>query len=210
MLRGSLYLSVAGPGGLVESRPELHTELVMATRGCSWNPFGNKAVIRSWRIPRRTPRISLRGQREASRRIWDRGAPAPERISRNSSTWRAGRVRLRPHAPLPILLGGNWTASRTNPAAGPSRRFIPFRQKRVTQTGLRDAFVELLFGLSAVPFIATANDPARVRSRCGRFHGKDVSYQHACCAGHWFARLDNRPDVWRSFLWPEKRFFGSF
>ena len=30
-----LYLSVAGPGGLVESRPELHTELVMATRGCS-------------------------------------------------------------------------------------------------------------------------------------------------------------------------------
>ena len=56
MLRGSLYLSVAGPGGLVESRPELHTELVMATRGCSWNPFGNKAVIRSWRIPHRTPR----------------------------------------------------------------------------------------------------------------------------------------------------------
>ena len=30
-----LYLSVAGPGGLVESRPELRTELVMATRGCS-------------------------------------------------------------------------------------------------------------------------------------------------------------------------------
>ena len=29
----------------------------MATRGCSWNPFGNKAVIRSWRIPHRTPRL---------------------------------------------------------------------------------------------------------------------------------------------------------
>ena len=31
----------------------------MATRGCSWNPFGNKAVIRSWRIPHRTPRIGV-------------------------------------------------------------------------------------------------------------------------------------------------------
>ena len=38
----SLDLSVAGPCGLVESGPELHTELVMATRGCSWNPIGNK------------------------------------------------------------------------------------------------------------------------------------------------------------------------
>ena len=37
-----LYLSVAGPCGLVESGPELHTELVMATRGCLWNPIGNK------------------------------------------------------------------------------------------------------------------------------------------------------------------------
>ena len=52
---------MAGPGGLVESRPELHTELVMARRRCSWNPFGNKAVIRSWRIPHRTPRISVTG-----------------------------------------------------------------------------------------------------------------------------------------------------
>ena len=34
-----LYLSVAGPGGLVESRPEVHTELVTATRGCSWTPL---------------------------------------------------------------------------------------------------------------------------------------------------------------------------
>ena len=39
-----LRLSVAGPGGLVESRPELHMELVMTTRGCSWIPIGNKAV----------------------------------------------------------------------------------------------------------------------------------------------------------------------
>ena len=67
MLRGSLYLSVAGPGGLVESRPELHTELVMATRGCSWNPFGNKAVIRSWRIPHRTPRITPRPRESPGR-----------------------------------------------------------------------------------------------------------------------------------------------
>ena len=37
-----LRLSVAGPGGLVESRPELHMELVMTTRGCSWIPIGNK------------------------------------------------------------------------------------------------------------------------------------------------------------------------
>ena len=51
-----LYLSVAGPGGLVKSRPELHTELGMATRRCSWNPLGNKAVIRSWRSSHRTPR----------------------------------------------------------------------------------------------------------------------------------------------------------
>ena len=50
-----LYLSVAGPGGLVESRPELRTELSMDAPGCSWNPVGNKAVIRSWRIPLRTP-----------------------------------------------------------------------------------------------------------------------------------------------------------
>ena len=40
----SPYLSVAGPGGLVESRPQLHTELVMVTR-CSWNSIANKAVI---------------------------------------------------------------------------------------------------------------------------------------------------------------------
>ena len=31
----------------------------MATRGCSSNPLGNKAVIRSWRLPHRTPRISV-------------------------------------------------------------------------------------------------------------------------------------------------------
>ena len=55
-----LYLSIAGPGGLVKSRPELHTELGMATRRCSWNPLGNKAVIRSWRSPHRTPRFRRR------------------------------------------------------------------------------------------------------------------------------------------------------
>ena len=48
-------MSVPGPGGLVESRPELHTELVMATRGCSWNSIGNKAIIPTWRTPHRTP-----------------------------------------------------------------------------------------------------------------------------------------------------------
>jgi hypothetical protein len=53
----TLHLSTSGPGGLLESRPELHTDLVMAKRRCSWNPFGNKAVIRSWRTPLRTPSL---------------------------------------------------------------------------------------------------------------------------------------------------------
>ena len=42
-----LRLSVAGPGGLVESRPELHMELVMTTRGCSWIPFATRRLISS-------------------------------------------------------------------------------------------------------------------------------------------------------------------
>ena len=55
-----LRLSVAGPGGLVESRPELHMELVMTTRGCSWIPVATRRLIRSWRIPHRTPRSPRR------------------------------------------------------------------------------------------------------------------------------------------------------
>lgn len=42
MSTGSLHLSVssvAGPGRLVESGPELLPELIMATRGCSWIPL---------------------------------------------------------------------------------------------------------------------------------------------------------------------------
>ena len=35
----TLHLSASGPGGLLESRPELHTDLVMTTRGCSWKPL---------------------------------------------------------------------------------------------------------------------------------------------------------------------------
>ncbi len=35
----TLHLSASGPGGLLESRPELHTDLVMNTRGCSWKPL---------------------------------------------------------------------------------------------------------------------------------------------------------------------------
>ena len=54
-----LRLSVAGPGGLVESRPELHMELVMTTRGCSWIPLATRRLIPSWRSPHRTPRISV-------------------------------------------------------------------------------------------------------------------------------------------------------
>ena len=50
-----LRLSVAGPGGLVESRPELHMELVMTTRGCSWIPLATRRLIPSWRSPHRTP-----------------------------------------------------------------------------------------------------------------------------------------------------------
>ena len=51
-----LRLSVAGPGGLVESRPELHMELVMTTRGCSWIPLATRRLIPSWRSPHRTLR----------------------------------------------------------------------------------------------------------------------------------------------------------
>ena len=40
----SLFPSVAGPSGPVESRPELHTEFVMASRACPRNPIGNKAI----------------------------------------------------------------------------------------------------------------------------------------------------------------------
>ena len=53
-----LRLSVAGPGGLVESRPELHMELVMTTRGCSWIPLATRRLIPSWRSPHRTLRYS--------------------------------------------------------------------------------------------------------------------------------------------------------
>ena len=35
----TLHLSASGPGGFIESRPELHTDLVMTTRGCSWKPL---------------------------------------------------------------------------------------------------------------------------------------------------------------------------
>ena len=35
----TLHLSASGPGGLLESRPELHTDLAMTTRGCSWKPL---------------------------------------------------------------------------------------------------------------------------------------------------------------------------
>ena len=35
----TLHLSASGAGGLLESRPELHTDLVMSTRGCSWKPL---------------------------------------------------------------------------------------------------------------------------------------------------------------------------
>ena len=55
-----LRLSVAGPGGLVESRPELHMELVMTTRGCSWIPLATRRLIPSWRSPHRTPCIGQR------------------------------------------------------------------------------------------------------------------------------------------------------
>lgn len=50
-----LCVSVAGPDGLVESRPEWHTELVMATSGC-YGSLGNKAAIRWPRLRPRTPR----------------------------------------------------------------------------------------------------------------------------------------------------------
>ena len=67
-----LRLSVAGPGGLVESRPELHMELVMTTRGCSWIPLATRRLIPSWRSPHRTPRNreSLTREADRGRRCW--------------------------------------------------------------------------------------------------------------------------------------------
>ena len=47
---GSLYLSVAGPGSLVESRPELHTELGMAApggHGTHWRQGGYPKLAES-------------------------------------------------------------------------------------------------------------------------------------------------------------------
>ena len=86
-----LRLSVAGPGGLVESRPELHMELVMTTRGCSWIPLATRRLIPSWRSPHRTPRIATLMRQSPSRSnlptpawwILDRialGAPTPQRV----------------------------------------------------------------------------------------------------------------------------------
>ena len=31
----------------------------MAARAYSWNPIGNKAIVTSWRLPPRTPRLSV-------------------------------------------------------------------------------------------------------------------------------------------------------
>ena len=39
----------------------------MARRRCSWNPFDNKAVIRSWRTPHRTPRSGAIAQQDPRR-----------------------------------------------------------------------------------------------------------------------------------------------
>ena len=51
----SPFPSVAGPSGPVESRPELHTELVMASRTCSWNPLETRRFVRGRRIPHGSP-----------------------------------------------------------------------------------------------------------------------------------------------------------
>ena len=92
-----LRLSVAGPGGLVESRPELHMELVMTTRGCSWIPLATRRLIPSWRSPHRTPRISPR-TRGAPDRMY-RLPPGSLQTYRPSSTKRVtgdrGGDRLR-------------------------------------------------------------------------------------------------------------------
>ena len=87
-----LRLSVAGPGGLVESRPELHMELVMTTRGCSWIPLATRRLIPSWRSPHRTPAAvqRSRGARPSERLRVPTVVLAPPSTSR-------GAVRPRSH-----------------------------------------------------------------------------------------------------------------
>ena len=81
-----LRLSVAGPGGLVESRPELHMELVMTTRGCSWIPLATRRLIPSWRSPHRTPPFSVTGEcvraiADARPRSASKSATASDRLT---------------------------------------------------------------------------------------------------------------------------------
>ena len=62
----------------------------MARRRCSWNPFGNKAVIPSWRSPHRTPR-NIAAARRAAATEWVK----PKRFrgcSENRDSDKAGTV----------------------------------------------------------------------------------------------------------------------
>ena len=63
----TLHLSASGPGGLLESRPELHTDLVMTTRGCSWKPLATARLSQDGGV--RTERHARRVAREDARRI---------------------------------------------------------------------------------------------------------------------------------------------
>ena len=80
-----LCVSVAGPDGLVESRPEWHTELVMATRGC-YGSLGNKAAIRWPRLPPRTPTDRRHRAAHRRRQIPHSTAGATARSTRSIET----------------------------------------------------------------------------------------------------------------------------
>ena len=138
-----LRLSVAGPGGLVESRPELHMELVMTTRGCSWIPLATRRLIPSWRSPHRTPRFGVSARRCGVR--VRRSPKSPVRLalaSPRSLPVGAGRPRAGRYSPDPTAAtntrpgaAGRLVAASTcaracrkmsgSPAAAPSGRATP-------------------------------------------------------------------------------------
>ena len=117
-----LRLSVAGPGGLVESRPELHMELVMTTRGCSWIPLAIKRLIRSWRSPHRTPRNA----RATS--------PGP----RQRHPFESGRTPFRVHNPVSMVRSSDaTTGSKMRSTSRCKRVGSALRSPPVTASGLK-------------------------------------------------------------------------
>ena len=86
----SLFPSVAGPSGPVESRPELDTEFVMDTRACPWNPIGNKAICprSAYSAPNSTP-VSRRRETPCARMCEQMCRPLRDVVASRESPWRS-------------------------------------------------------------------------------------------------------------------------